>query len=363
MSSTVARFGRGLGTRGLLAAAGLGTVLLFLFAVKLLGAATDAAAPVLARLLVRVVIGDAPALGLSWLAAYALGNGSVVAALGLSLFAAGLLSPPHLFLTVAGSRLGAAGIVLFIGALDYLGKERYTLQESVRMGLLTFLLTLSVYVPVTVVGYLLLPHVGTSLVDASRSLSLGGRWLLSLDPVTDVITGAIGPGPSFVLAIALLFGSLKLFDELLGRVSTRTLRTRFFRHLRRRWSSFAVGLLVTGLTTSVAFSLGVFVPLYNRGYIKREELVPYVLGANIGTLLDTLLVAIILDSPTGVAVVLVLLALATVLTLVVLLVHDPYVGAVNAVYEHLQDDRRAFVAFVAVLLALPFLLLLPVVIR
>lgn len=47
---------------------------------------------------------------------------------------------------------------MFIGALDFFQKERYSLQEGVSMGLLTFLLTHSIYLPVTAVGYLLLPR-------------------------------------------------------------------------------------------------------------------------------------------------------------------------------------------------------------
>lgn len=334
-----------------------GSVLAFLFAVKLLGAATAAAAPVIERLLFRVVVSDAAALGLGWLAAYALGNGSVVAALGLSLFGAGLLSTAELFMIVAGSRLGAAAIVVFVGALDYVQHERYSLPESVSLGLLTFLLTLSIYLPVTAIGYLGLPLI------VGRFLTLGGGWVggvrgpRPVDALTGAVTSAVGPGPAVVLSVLVLYGSLRLFDRVLARVDTETIRERFFRHFDRTWLSFAIGLFVTGVTTSVAFSLGVIVPLYNRGYVEREELVPYVLGANIGTLLDTLVVAAVLGSRVGVAVVLSLLSVAGTVTLLVLLVHDGYCRLVTRADDRLLRDRRAFVAFVVALLLLPLALL------
>jgi len=141
-----------------LVVATVATVALFLFAVRLLGTTTNAAAPTLRQALTRIVVGDRSALGVSWLTAYVLGNGSVVAALALSLYNAGLVPVSQLFLMVAGSRLGAAAIVVFIGALDFFQKERYSLQEGVSMGLLTFLVTHSIYLPVTAVGYLLLPR-------------------------------------------------------------------------------------------------------------------------------------------------------------------------------------------------------------
>jgi sodium-dependent phosphate cotransporter len=335
----------------------LGTVLLFLFAVRLLGTATNAAAPALERLLRRIVVGDAAALGIGWLGAYALANGSVVAALALSLFDAGVVSASQLFLLIAGSRLGAAAVVVFVGALDHLQTERYSLRESVSMGMLTFLVTHTIYLPVTVLGSVLLRSRHGRL-DTSHGWSVGVPAPRVFEPIATLIADGLGPGPALLLAVALLFGSLRLFDQVLGAVDTTTLRRRFFGHLERTWLSFGLGLLVTGATTSVAFSLGVIVPLYTRGYVERDELVPYVLGANLGTLFDTLVVAVVLDSAVGVAVVSELLAVATLVTLGVLVVHDPYARLVATVDDRLLADRRAFVAFVLSLVFVPLALLL-----
>jgi sodium-dependent phosphate cotransporter len=339
--------------RSLLGAAA--TVLLFLFAVRLLGAATEAAAPLLGRLLRRVVVADATALGLGWLGAYALANGSVVAALGLSLFDTGLLSTAQLFLVVAGSRLGAAAVVLFIGALDHLQRGTDPVRESVGLGLLAFLLTHTVYLPVTALGSLALPALVRPVATGGHGWALGGWSLALLDPVTEAIAAAIGPGPSFALAVAALFGSLRLFDRVLSGVDTATVRDRLS-VLERPLLAFGAGLLVTGLTTSIAFSLGVVVPLYNRGYVRREELVPYVLGANIGTLFDTLLVAVVLGSTVGFAVVLVLLAGALLATLAVLATIEGYSRIVLRSHDRLLADRRLFLGFVVALVVVPLAL-------
>jgi len=331
-------------------------VVLFLFAVQLLGATTTAAAPTLRRLLTSVVVGDSSALGLSWLAAYGLGNGSVVAALALSLFSAGLVSASQLFLMIAGSRLGAAAIVVFIGALDYVQKHRYSLQEGVSMGVLTFLLTHSIYVPVTVIGYLLLPVATRSVGTVSDTPAIDGAAPSVFSGINTGITEAIGPAPAFLLALVLIFGSLQLFDRILGRIETPALRTHLFRHFKRTWLSFGLGLLITTMTTSVAFSLGVIVPLYNRDYVTRAELMPYVLGANIGTLFDALIVALVLPAPVGVTTVLLLLVTATGVTLVALTWYEWYSWAIETVDNHLLEDRRAFVAFVVSLILGPLAL-------
>jgi sodium-dependent phosphate cotransporter len=340
----------------LLPVVALAVVVLFLFAIQLLGSATNAAAPALRTAINRIVVGDLGALGLSWLGAYGLGNGSVVAALALSLFTAELLTVSQLFVMIAGSRLGAAAIVVFIGALDFFQKRRFTLQESVSMGVLTFLLTHSIYVPATVLGYLALPLVDR--VGAGPPVSFATSPLAVFEPLTAAITAAVGPVATVVLAVGLLFGSLQLFDRLLGHVPTATLRDRFFSHLQHTWVSFFIGLLVTAVTTSVAFSLGVIVPLYNRGYVEREELIPYVLGANLGTIIDTVVVAVVLESGVGVSVVAVLLVAATLVTVLALSVHDAYSGLVIAADERILADRRLFAAFLGLLALAPGALVL-----
>lgn len=328
-------------------------VALFLLSVQLLGTATDAAAPSLEWLFARLLVDDGTALGLGWLGAYAIGNGSVVAALSLSLFSAGLVSAPQLFLLLAGSRLGAAAIVVVVGVLDYAQQEESGLRESVRMGVLTFLLTHSIYLPATLLGYLALPALRGPLHAADAGWLAVVRPLSWTEALTTPVTALLGPVPSVILAVALLFGSLRLFDRLLARVDTATIRRRFFSHLERTWLSFAIGLFVTGVTTSIAFSLGVIVPLYNRGYVERDELVPYILGANLGTLFDTLVVALVLESVVGVGLVLTLLGLAGVVTVAALLVGERYSRAVVAVDDRLLVDRWAFVAFALSLLLGP----------
>jgi sodium-dependent phosphate cotransporter len=342
----------------------LATVALFLFAVQLLGTATEAVAPLVARVFARNVVGDGAALGLSWLAAYVLANGSVVATLSVSLFTAGVVSTQQLFLMVAGSRLGGAAVVVLVGALDYFQKDRLSVQEAVSLGTLTFVLTHSIFLPATVLGYVALPLVDASGFGAGTATAIESRALSTFDPLTEAVTTAIGPGLSVLLAVALVFGSLSLFDRLLARVDEAALQRHLFTHFRHTWVSFFAGLLITGVATSVAFSLGVVVPLYNRGYVDRDELVPYILGANVGTFFDTVLVAVVLESVTGLVVVLELVAVATLLTLLALVAYDQYRRVVTALDTRLATDRRVFAAFLFALLAVPLaFLVVPLLLR
>ena len=345
----------------------MGTVVLFLFAIQLLGSAVETLSPALKRLLERIIVGDRSALGVSWLASYVLANGSIVAALSLTLFRSDLVVPSQLFLMVVGSRLGGAAIVLFIGAFDYLNEELESMSESVQLGLLTFLLTYSIYLPVLVIGYTVLPVVeswtGSNPVIAGET-GIADRLVPETDvPVPDIIPvftegiiSAVGPVVAFLLAFGLILLSMRLFDRTLDRVDKQRLRQRYVKRLNDKWVSFTTGLVVTGLTMSVAFSLGVVVPLYNRGHIKRREIIPYVLGANIGTLLDTLIIAVALDIPVGVLTVGLLLALGLAVSVLPLLFYDTYVTTISAVDDSISNNLVYFIAFLSSLAVVPVLL-------
>jgi len=336
----------------------LTTVLVFLFAIRLLGSATDALTPFLRRTLDRIVVGDWSALGLSWLATYALVNGSLVAALSLSLFTADLVSASQLFLMIVGSRLGAAAVVILIGGFDFLSEDVETLRESMSLGLLTFLLTHSVYLPALGLGYLALPTLQSIAGSSGPGPPADPRIPDLLSVVTETIVDIVGPGVAFGLALGCILLSLRLFDRILDSVDKQRLRRRYITEFNDKWVSFGVGLVLTGLTTSVAFSLGVVVPLYNRGHIKRTEIIPFVLGANIGTLVDTLVVALALDTPVGVAIVTLLLALGSVFSIALLLVYPTYATLVGAVQTAILEHPGYFVGFLGSLVVGPLLLVL-----
>jgi len=253
-------------------------------------------------------------VGISWLSAYVMLNGSIVAAIALSLYSADLMTVLELFLLVAGSRLGAAGIVLLIGALEYLRASEYSLPEAMRLRTLTFLVNQTIYVPATVIGATAVWFTERGAWERDVAVDVRAGSAGVFEPVTTATIDHFGAAPSALLAVIALVGSFHLIDTLLNGFSVNWLRERVFVYLRHRWLSFGFGFIITAVTTSVAFSMGLIVPVYNRGYIRRAEIVPYTMGASIGTLTDTLLVAVVLESGAGIAIVLLLFGAAAVTT-------------------------------------------------
>lgn len=332
---------------------GPAAVLGFVVAVQLLGGATATLAPLIEPALRRSLEPAVAGLGAAWLLAYATLNGSVVAALAISLAEVGLVSGRELFLLVVGSRLGAAGMVVVVGAIDHLQRRDEPLRESVALGLLTFLVTDSIYLPVALLGYVTLPFVAAT--SPSRFV-----WLdplaIPMAPIVALVewtVGAVGGPAALVLAVALFVASLRALDRLFVRLDAESVEAAIVHVLANRWRSFAVGLVATAVTTSVAVSIGIAVPLYNRGIVSRRQMVPYVLGASLGTLSDTLLVAVVLGSTAGVLTVVHLFAVGLAVTLIALAGFDRYVAAIDRIVDRLLADVRLFDAFFVLLVAVP----------
>ena len=326
--------------------AGIGGLLFFLVAVQLLKSATGEMTPTLERVLPRLVRDDLSALGTSWLAAYLLLNGSVVAALALTLYNASLLTTSQLVLMVFGSRLGAAGIVLLVGVLDFFHHRRLTVRKASELGVIAFLVTHTIGLPATAIGALWTHTRPLGWVPHEAGEMAGHLHMPHvIDWLAATVVAHAGPLLSVLAAMGLLLGGLRLLGRVFDEVDFEQIRERYRRYFSSRWVAFGVGLGLTALTTSIAFSLGVIVPIYNRGYLRHREVIPYMFGANIGTLLDTVVVSLFVEVAGGVEAVLLVAAVTALVTLPALVALKRYQMLIDVVLNRLLDSRRAFLLF------------------
>jgi Na+/phosphate symporter len=121
---------------------------------------------------------------------------------------------------------------------------------------------------------------------------------------------------------------------------------------------FGVGLATTAVTLSVSVSLSLLVPLAARGFVRRENVWPYVLGANVTTLVDTLFAGALVGHPEAARMVALLMLSVGVLSLPPVFVFPYAFGRkLDRVARLVTGSARALALFVVVLLALPLLLI------
>ncbi|MDP9071202.1 MAG: hypothetical protein M3N68_07930 [Actinomycetota bacterium] len=298
-------------------------------------------------------------LGLGWLGACVVLSGSPVAASSLTLLDGGAIDRTQSFTMLTGSRLGAAFVVLVVGvvyAVRRIGDSGR--RAPISIGILSLLMTAVVYVPAAVVGYVLLEEgaldgfdIGTSPTLTSVTDTLFG-W--TVDLARDLLPGWL----LFPLGLAVLLVGFQLFDKVMPSVGGDQLEHRPDAWYSRKWPMFLLGCGVCLLTLSVAVALTVLVPLVAKGYLRRANTLPYIAGANITTLADTLVAAILLGNQDAVRVVVAVTLAVTAWTLAVLALGYPLLRRTClGLATRALHSRTRLAAFAAFLFVVPLALI------
>ena len=298
-------------------------------------------------------------LGLGWLGACIVLSGSPVAASALTLLDGGAIDPTEAFTMLTGSRLGAAFVVLVVGTVYAVRRVGGAGRRApISIGILSLLMTMVVYVPGAIAGYLLLDRgaldgfdIGTSPRLTSATDTLFG-W--AVDLVTDVAPG----WALFPVGLGVLLVGFWLFDKVLPSVGGDELEGRPEQWYERKWPMFLLGCGVCLLTLSVSVALTVLVPLVAKGHIRRANTLPYIAGANITTLADTLVAAILLGNQDAVRVVVAVTISVTVWTLFLLTFCYPFVRkACLGVARRALHSPTRLALFVVLLFGAPLTLI------
>lgn len=327
-------------------------LVLFLLALELMKAGIRGLAPRMNSLL--RVDDPLPGLGFGWLSSYVVLSGSPIAAMALTFLDARVVDAPTAFTMIVGSRLGGSLIVLLIGLLYVLrGHERGT---SLVTGLLALTITGTIYVPALPLGLLLLDLSLLAVrIDLPAGSGVGSFVDLILSAPVQWAQSTLPNWVVFLLGLSMTILSLSLIDKALPDFDLEdSVINDISRLLYRPWVVFVLGLSLTLVTMSVSVSLSLLIPLSVRGYIRRENLVPYIMGCNVSTFADTLLAALLLRNPVAAQVVLVQMVSILVVSLIILtLFFSTYQRLVLRVALWFNDHPRRLAAFFALVMLAP----------
>lgn len=304
------------------------------------------------------VTNAANCLGFGWLFAYIIMSGSPVAAASLTFFDAGVVDKLGAFAMITGSRLGAGFIVLFIGFLYVLrGRDRAT---SLSMGLISLTVTITTYLPGYFLGALILRAGwldGMQLRSGALLRSIIDRLV---EPVTAPLVSLLPNWAVFLLGLGVVLLSFNLFDRCLPQMTIKESHLGWLSRLvYRPVVMFALGALVTMISMSVSLSLSILVPLSARGFVRRENVIPYIMGANITTFIDTLLAAVLLNNPPAFTIVYVGMVSISIVSLAILLtVYPRYLRGVLGFVSWITDTNRNLAIFMAAIFVVPIVLML-----
>jgi hypothetical protein len=295
----------------------------------------------------------ASTLGTGWLGAYLVLSGSPVAATTISLFGAGSLTRLETLTMLSGSRLGASFIVLVTGFLYTLRRPKQR-ATGLAIGIQAMTMTMIQYIPGMALAALILRAGALDGVQwhASGKLDavLGKLW----GPFVDTAENHLPGWALFAVGIATILISFNLIDRVLPHIDSDSTVSKRRAWLTHPWMMFFLGCIVATLTLSVSVALTVLVPLAVKGYVKRDEALPYIMGANITTLADTLVVAMLQKTPVAAQIVLAEAIGVSIVSIALLaFVYGPLKRNVLALDDWLTSDNRRLALFVGALFVVP----------
>ncbi|MGH2820666.1 MAG: hypothetical protein ACRDJ5_08435 [Actinomycetota bacterium] len=256
-------------------------------------------------------------MGLGWLGALIFLSGSPVAASALTLVSSDSISEIEGFTMLTGSRLGAAFVVLVVAVVYAVRGGRGERGRPVSTAVIALSTTAMIYIPAA--------FIGVSLLEWNRFAGLDLAFSAGFADLIDFVYGGliaraeqVPSGLIFLAGLGALLGSFKLIDWVMPSLDEETLSERRAEWLRRKWPMFALGSVVALVTMSVSVALTILVPLVSKRYVKREDVVPYIMGANITTLGDTMLASFALHSAAAVRIVLAEVVATSLISLILL---------------------------------------------
>ncbi len=336
------------------AISGLG---LFVVALGLMKSGAAALAPTLAG----SIFTDNPwsTLGFGWLGACIVLSGSPVAASALTLFDGGSITRAESFTMLTGSRLGAAFVVLVAGTIyavrNRTGSGR---RAPISIGILSLLVTACIYVPGAAIGYVLLDRGALDGLSIGTSPSVASATDVAFGWAVDAAKAVLPGWALFPLGVIVLLVAFWLIDKVMPSIGLEQAEDRPEAWYHRKWAMFGLGLGVCLLTLSVSVALTVLVPLVAKGYLRRANVLPYIMGANITTLVDTLVAAILLGNLDAVRVVVAATLSVSVLTLFVLtFLYPAFRRLCLGIAQRALVSPARLAIFVGVLFAVPVALI------
>lgn len=307
----------------------------------------------------------AKAVGVGWIASAIVQSGGAVAATATTFVGAGVLSLASAFFLILGTRLGATATGL-IAALFTRSKLKKGFRHGFEIAAANNIYNLSLVFVMFIFEYFTqsFGKIGVFFGMQFKRAS----FLTGVPDVIKFLTGWIVDvvlrAPTLVSLLAgfiLLIAMLELFVRVvLGLFGGRDLaHKKIHKFVGTSTKAFLAGLIITMLIPSTNVTVSLLVPLAAVNIISLREAIPFIIGANIGTVVEVVVASIVTGNAFSVATA-TIYVLFTIIGAAIWLPNMDYLHrATKYVCKHsLKISRRKAVIYFAAFMILPIVMIL-----
>jgi len=331
----------------------------FVSAIVLIKSSATIMGESLAERIVLLISDTTSAVFAGWISTALLHSSGAFDSIVVAFTSSGVLPISLAVATIIGAEMGTTVTPFLISVLERTkGRRESEAAFNVTLSHVLYnLFTLALFYPVE-----LFFGVFTSIAWRGSSIFVRASWLNAVPDLLDVATpwvdpllGVIPPWGGMVLGGLLLVLALGAVERYMTAIfsmprSWNLIRMTFSRPLR----AFAAGFLFTVMVPSTTVMVSLLVPLASSGVIRAEYyILPYILGANIGTVFDVMIAALATGDPVSLGVWLVHLTINLVGALIFMPLLDPFSRLVRRVAAFVSSSPRTTLVIAALFHVVP----------
>jgi len=233
-------------------------------------------------------ISEINALGFGWLLALMVQSSGAATSTLAALNYAGIIGAGILIYMVLGTRIGTTITTLFVALL--VSAKRRDFRHGFEIGLANLVYAFPIVVLMFFLEYFfsLFSKIGNSLVVSEFSFKI-----TFIDKITFPLINLIKFIPEYYLAllgIIILIFSLKKMPVFMLRLwGEDNLRRKINACFKKKYLSFLIGFLIALLLTSTSITITLLVPLIISRLINLKKVIPYIIGTNLGGVIDVII--------------------------------------------------------------------------
>jgi len=267
--------------------------------------------------------------------------------------------------TIIGAEVGTTITTQLVSVVGYFKQERKRFQTSFLVAMLHYWYNFCTLVIFFSLEYFFgtftyIAKVGSTFFSQIPGLMEIPSVFVFITPWVEFLLEYIPPWLGFIAGCGLLLLALKNCEKYLsaafaGEVAGNLIRSTFGSTTR----AFLAGLIFTILVPSTSVMISMLIPLFTTGVIKDGRyILPYILGANIGTVFDVMIAALATGNPAAIGVWLVHLIINIIGASIFLPISKPFSSSVNKVNAYLTFSKKRTTMFLALSNAVPAILLI-----
>jgi len=238
-------------------------------------------------------VSEINAFGLGWLATLVTQSSGAAAATLIAFSLAGIIGPVLLIYMIIGTRIGTSITALFTAFLVH--AKRRDFRHGFEIGLANLVYAL----PIAIVMFILEFFTGFFSKTGNYFVVFGSPFNSSLIdflvlPVINFLS-FIPDHLKIIFGVLLLIGSLNYIPKfMINAWGERNIRKKINSLLGKKYRSFLLGLGITALLMSTSITITFLIPLVITRITKLKNVIPYMIGANLGGTSEMILGGLVL---------------------------------------------------------------------